>query len=419
MPIVAIDIIWFNLNLILYDYITVPLAAGSLYLCVFCFCIRAWLLYFDTNLTKHNLEKVWKSALDPTVHDNNWFTNNQQKLGSPNFLLKFIISITFLVFGLGILWRNILFVPWIDRVQIWTIFSATFITSSCIWYKLRLFYNDSLGIRDEMVVFFRGYLILVSLGTIINGLFFFQIINELYFIVLIHIVQDFAAKFTMIALTWVPRKLTSQDTVGVSRILFGSRASSKNNVTILDYLFCVCFCCLNRSRRDGINSIEQLKAMSPITVSASSQNTSDGGGGGSSTSSKVFAFENVKTKFYWTDIVCTDYGYESLMNHLTTEFSIENLLFISEVKLIILCFVSCFFILVSLLFFGFRRCVVVFFVFVPCFSLFLLLEIVQQSKIKKKWNNKNRSTRQKYGVVVSKTSVFFVCYMLYVVNILC
>ena len=34
---------------------------------------------------------------------------------------------------------------------------------------------------------------------------------------------------------------------------------------------------------------------------------------------------------HWYDIVCTVYGYESLMAHLEREFSIENLLFISEV----------------------------------------------------------------------------------------
>ena len=36
---------------------------------------------------------------------------------------------------------------------------------------------------------------------------------------------------------------------------------------------------------------------------------------------------------HWSQIVCTALGYESFMNHLETEFSLENLLFVTEVKL--------------------------------------------------------------------------------------
>ena len=33
----------------------------------------------------------------------------------------------------------------------------------------------------------------------------------------------------------------------------------------------------------------------------------------------------------WYDIVCSQFGYESFMHHLQKEFSVENLLFITEV----------------------------------------------------------------------------------------
>ena len=40
---------------------------------------------------------------------------------------------------------------------------------------------------------------------------------------------------------------------------------------------------------------------------------------------------NYKSFVHWSQIVCTSLGYESFMNHLETEFSIENLLFVTEV----------------------------------------------------------------------------------------
>ena len=41
--------------------------------------------------------------------------------------------------------------------------------------------------------------------------------------------------------------------------------------------------------------------------------------------------------FYWYDIVSTEFGFESLMHHLVKEFSVENLLIISEVCYVINC----------------------------------------------------------------------------------
>ena len=107
-------------------------------------------------------------------------------------------------------------------------------------------------------------------------------------------------------------------------------------------LWCCCCCGSDADKLDiNIATMDQPqmghKAMSDsvadsidgsvsISISASS-------GGALSISSITGRNTTRRRKFgsSWTDIVCTRFGFESLMHHLQNEFSIENLLFITEV----------------------------------------------------------------------------------------
>ena len=94
---------------------------------------------------------------------------------------------------------------------------------------------------------------------------------------------------------------------------------------------------INTSNNNSSNNNNLIDSASPTVGTAaavaniSNTNTIDITFGDNESGMRLLSCTDVSTfQATWKDIVCTSYGYETFMNHLEKEFSIENLLFISE-----------------------------------------------------------------------------------------
>ena len=169
--------------------------------------VRIWMLYYDTNYTKFKLQKSWLKAIDPTVSksynqlklkfddsstinddinnkDNkklspidinlNWFDKHEQTYGNDKYLIKRLLFGFFLVYGLTIgtlvITSNSARIFLISlQILVLTSNAPAVIFPCVLYFKLRHFYLDELGIRKEMItiiIIASGYFVVIIFAFI-------------------------------------------------------------------------------------------------------------------------------------------------------------------------------------------------------------------------------------------------------------
>ena len=278
----------------------------SLYICVLVAYLRIWLLYYDINLTKFLLQRAWLSAIDPATDSKNWFNKHHHTLGNSTFLLKYGILLVVLCAISSAVLRIFNFL-WIDRILNW--FTVTFIAivAGIIWFKLRQFYADSLGIKKEMVYIVRIGCVFATIFICLIGLFYFKYLNEIMYNLCWRYQISALCTSAMFVFAIMP-KISMRNRRAKIKATRNKNENENNDTSnshgIRKSGICGCLGCF-----DELPMLKLTQSMRTSTVTVS---------------------ENFGA--VWTDVVCTQFGYETLMDHLKTEFSVENLLFISEVS---------------------------------------------------------------------------------------
>ena len=277
-------------------------------------CLRVWLLYFDINIYKFHMQKAWLKVIDPKLESTNWFNNKQATLGNSMFLLKYGITLSLFCVAIGATFR-ILHLLFIDRIFSWFIVFTFAITATVFWCKLRKHYNDPLAIKKELSWMIRCAFFYFAIGVSLLLCLILNVISEDTYDVGWRFMACSFINSAMTILSIIPRYLCMSHNHD-----HDSNVNGNNNKTK-----CGCFqnnpCCVATT----VQTKEMMKRMRTWTSTESS----------TSQQSLPDTFGN-----YWTDIVCSQYGYESFMQHLLEEFSIENLLFCSEVYIVCLCALS-------------------------------------------------------------------------------
>ena len=286
------------------------LLAAVLYNPPFIFCslasvCRIWLLYYDIHLSKLQLQQVWLNAIDPNIVNQNWFKKHQSTLGNANYLIKygFIITMVYSISNgvarfttINDANTNTVVANFFDLVETGIIVFVGLIFGILI-FKLRNVYYDTLGIKKELCLSFKCALILTILDLAINlGDTFLNImtVDDTYFFGQYTIFVSCMVFIYM--LTLLPKRLLKQSSIG----------SVGYNCRDI-YSCCWNKCCNGKLKGD--DSEKDLDIRSKTLSSLSGVN------------------------YRWSDIVCTQFGFESLMDHLEKEFSVETLLFIFEVRI--------------------------------------------------------------------------------------
>ena len=285
-----------------------------------------WLLYYDINLTKYNLEKAWHCAIDPNIDKNenhNKFEKYQNTFGNANYLFKIGILFVIVAVGISSIMRHFLLYIWIERIFSLIIAFIAVCLSIILYRKLQPFYNDKLGIRDELFITMKTGTCMALAGIILIFSHAFGFISLILYNLLFCLTAVVTCNTFMIILTIMPKRLNDKklSDSGIDDNNFGCGCCCINN-KLKDLK---CFCCGTLRMDSSISTKQDLELQ---VVSQSSTLTDE---------PNVLKTNNISNNtsttknVSWRDIVCTPFGYESLMNHLVKELSIENLLFISEV----------------------------------------------------------------------------------------
>ena len=289
--------------------------ASTTYLC------RIWILYFDMQLSRSLQNKSWQMAIDPNIESNNWFLNpkNQRNYGRSGkrlFLYGFIIDI--FVIAIYVLARTVMFVTfgikypyYLYGIFILYCFAKVGLGIK-IWQKFDQFKKfDNFGIYYELkkilqifLVYILGQCIVVPIHWHFYPFAQFAVgIPALIFgTVMLYYMIPHVIKYNE------NTKENENSDDGIAHHVHVTRLNIMTNSNIKnDY-----------SINTNTNTNARTPEMSPIPLVASSRSSS---------------INIDKSKFqykHWSKAVSCPYIYEKFMNHLETEFSIENLLFITE-----------------------------------------------------------------------------------------
>ena len=308
-------------------------------------CIRAWLLYFDMNLTKLQLQKMWLTIINPNTESSNWFYTHKTTFGNANYMLKYGISIAILLVIFSSILRHSLNLMLVERIVSWGVSLIVIIFTGIIYNKLKeSFYNDKLGIRKEMIIMLKSAIFIIIPYLFIECAFYLKWINMKIHLLLYCCIISIGCCVCLVILTLFPKKLNQiasrRKTINhkypsnQSKFpnLFHSltdfsgkwtpKSSSSSSIPNIQ----------QGSRKQDQDQKQQLSprfhvSQHSTSVSLGLDNISSNS---SSATPKVRPFGS-----NWQDIICTTFGFESFMYHLEKEFSIENLLFVSEVYIFI------------------------------------------------------------------------------------
>ena len=305
--------------------------------------IKLWLLYYDMEFHKYLKNKNWKVAINQTLYllNEHWTVKYKRYLGNGRFLLS-IATIIALTFSFTLFIIQIIVeinTPYIELIGVYCAFLLLFgmyIAKRIAGMDLSYRY-DNLGIRLELVRIVVAGMIAGGIIIILGVLRAFdddeiaQAMEGAIWIVQCCLFNT----FMYITLPWVKRDMIRKSTQRMASVNLVSIASVTPSATPnMD------------SPSLSVNSKHQRKS----SVSGSGSGT---GSGGTSLSLKpknsnldfiINYRQNVednnkeKEKILqqftskWQNVITTSVGYEAIMNHVQTEFSTENLLFLTEVK---------------------------------------------------------------------------------------
>ena len=318
------------------------------------------------HLSHLHLQKAWLTVMDPTLESQNWFKKYEHSLGNANFLLKFAIIIVFILSVISAILRTekLLF---IERVVVWFVSLIVTIGASFIWYKLRNYHYDTLGIRTEMGILLKFAIITLIAALTMVLLLQLQIISfEIYDILWCYTVCILLTGLTIFS-TLLPRKLSN--TGHIIRVDNKCQCKYKYKLSIDLCWQCVQQCIssvTSGGNKDNHNNNKTSDKNDGGSTVGSTGDSSGGSTGNDIDNHRTISFHDLPalstaisstsvSRFNssgnvnvmsrsptlttsamfgtrWQHIVCIPFGYEALMLHLETEFAIENLLFISEVR---------------------------------------------------------------------------------------
>ena len=326
-------------NLITGTYGIVFIVIPSVNILALIIMLRIWLLYYDINLSKFLRQKAWLIVIDPESGANNWFKKNESTFGNSIFLVKYGMSIMLIVCVISGILRFVN-VSLIERLLSWFVVLSFIIFASIIWYKLRArgFYYDKLGIKKELLIMIACLIFYILIGASLICLLVLKIFDNDDYDVAWRFMAFGLANSSIVLLTLLPKKLCHLEPKH-PRLELDSKTNSVDSGSGHP---------MSTSIQHNHDHDHDLRPRPPRKFSDSSSRSATSG---TAARSRPFGHS-------WTDIVCTQFGYESFMDHVMHEFSLENLLFISEVccfMFYVLCFVFCTFclcFLYVLFFFG-------------------------------------------------------------------
>ena len=357
------------------------------------FCLRIWLYHYDSNINNFERNKKWRMVIDPIKECNNWFVNNLNTFGNEIYLLKIIYFLS-IFFSTTPNCINFFVLKTSDPQSIATIpivityFILFLIMSIYLFIKFQSKLTrktDNLGIRSELRLVFAV--------TMICGITVFCIVGFINAYVYVNIliseglreiafaVYVFVSLYTVVIYPKIRfMRLTSPST--------STAITASTYTNDIDKCLCCIDMCKNKKNNNYQNDVRSITSKSDIysvkhkkTTSVASQGN-DGNDGmlesgmlpvtmpnlgivpgsvsvsptGASNSNHLspgIAFGGVgnrslsinyssdsNTSYHngnynnsWQKCVTTYQGFERFMNHLESEFSMENLLFIQEVRL--------------------------------------------------------------------------------------
>ena len=326
---------------------------------------RYWLLYFDISLSRLIANQSWQMAINPRATSKNWFLNltNQKLFGNDG---KYLIMAA--IFWCCIETTILMLIAEKSGIYAADVGNClTFIKgiAMCvIWYKLKdISLYDVFGIRQEMTKIIK----ICILWNVFAAIIFFTYIYVRYDPKLSNIVDiiiliyncGYATFHPAIFYITVPNVIKTQSRIN-SRINTGNysiiRAVSKSdrssktkskNITTNNFNINI------KQRKDtttqSSNSYMKSGSVSPhsppvnaahgVGVAGPDEAMSNLNIGLSTTmmaqhlvndEDVVEMVDMIDKATHWREIVTTRDGYQLFMNHLQSEFSGENLLFITE-----------------------------------------------------------------------------------------
>ena len=235
--------------------------------------IRIWLLYYDMQVSHILKNKNWQMIIDSNSIENNWyFKSKNQKRYYNNGKMLFKIGFTFDVIYFCLCWiLNRYRYDWFSQFLVLFDLLVKVTIGGLIWRKFGQFSNrDSFSIHKELKAF-----IIYGLITFFPFSFGYYAIQrysgQFYFSLYILIVYPIMLLIPFYI--WVPFVIRMQ-----------------------------------RKKMSKINS---------ISFKEKGKEKEKGNG-------------NCKKRMHWSAVVSDSEGYQEFINHLESEFSVENLLFITE-----------------------------------------------------------------------------------------
>ena len=258
--------------------------------------IRIWLLYFDMHSTNYLKNKGWQMAINNKQNYQSWILTKPDTLGNGKFLLVIIIIIAII----ETIIRNLLYLTISWHMALYFVIFTSFIKACIIgfiWYSINamnLDYSyDSLGIKKELIALIIFYtvsvIVLVITAIICDSYADNEAIFGVFFL-LYNYTNFFVCNCFIYITVILIKKLSKTGDYYGEYIKLSNTKSGRNH---------------------NHNHMPSKLALSP-SIS-----------------------ETEKGLNSWQSVVGTRMGYELFMNQLITEFSIENLLFITEVCMLV------------------------------------------------------------------------------------
>ena len=297
---------------------------------------RIWLLYFDMQLSRSLQNKSWQMAIDPNIESNNWFLNpkNQRQYGRNGkrmlfyaFLLDILVCT---IYGImkKLMQTNFGQAYMVHGYYILTLyFFVKLIVAIKIWKKFGKFkIYDNFGIYHELTKSLQISALYALVQPIIVPLSYIFLPYSTYIVGTPAVTFGIVIMYYLIpnVIKYNANMYMSSDDHGVDKPT-DTQCTDNQKPQNTD----------THANRASLSVSLKLQVLS-IGSGSRSQSIGNITGippGMRSRSGIIDGFSaDVDQPAYthWSQAVTSPYIYEKFMNHLETEFSVENLLFVTE-----------------------------------------------------------------------------------------
>ena len=292
--------------------------------------------------------KDWRMAIDPNIVSNNWFLNprNQKRFGNNGHYLWFIgfcSTIIEMIVYISFHFAN----EWIISNAIWVGVSLLKIFAGCIifWHYGKFKNYDIFGIRRQMKsVVITGTIFSIMTILVNSTLFLLELFNyylivhinnaifilTLMYIEIPHVLNDQKAKYHPV--NYKNRYKQQNFQRPLSRLKGTPKPKPNTNTQGMQPPSGSVTPYNDNDDHDHVgNSRLESTPEAPVTIDINVNNDHDDDKN-HTIATKKQVFKNIDKMRYWWQAVSTAYNYELFVNFSQLEFSVENLLFITEVS---------------------------------------------------------------------------------------